>query len=162
MTILGIGLDLVTISDFAEQLERAGTTMLRESFTAGERRYCQSKGTDPARSFAARWAAKEAVLKAWATSRFARRPQIGDNPYPLIEVVNDAWGRPSIKLHGLAAEFLRAALSTPAAGQTEIRSRRAVCDAPRRRQRGLEPGRVRPRLANPWRRHGRPRRAWRT
>lgn len=106
MTILGIGLDLVTISEFAEQLQRSGTTMLRESFTAGERRYCQSKQTDPARSFAARWAAKEAVLKAWASSRFARSPQIGDNPYPLIEVVNDAWGRPSIKLHGLAAEFL--------------------------------------------------------
>jgi holo-[acyl-carrier protein] synthase len=46
------------------------------------------------------------VLKAWATSRFARPPQIGDNPYPLIEVVNDAWGRPSIKLHGMAQEFL--------------------------------------------------------
>lgn len=106
MTILGIGLDLVTISDFAEQLDRPGTRMRQESFTAGERRYCESRGTDPARSYATRWAAKEAVLKAWASSRFARSPQIGDNPYPLIEVVNDAWGRPSIKLHGLAAQFL--------------------------------------------------------
>ncbi|MCU1641154.1 MAG: holo-ACP synthase, partial [Nocardia sp.] len=106
VTILGIGLDLVCISEFAEQLERPGSTMIRETFTAGERRYCQSKGTDPARSYAARWAAKEAVIKAWAASRFARSPQIGDNPYPLIEVVNDAWGRPSIKLHGLTAEFL--------------------------------------------------------
>ena len=99
-------MDLVTVSEFAEQVERTGTTMLRESFTPGERRYCESKGSDPSRSYAVRWAAKEAVLKAWASSRFARRPQIGDNPYLLIEVVNDAWGRPSIKLHGLAAEFL--------------------------------------------------------
>lgn len=106
MSVIGIGMDLVTVSDFAEQMRKAGTTMLRESFTAGERRYCQSKGTDPARSYAVRWAAKEAVLKAWASSRFARSPQIGDNPYPLIEVVNDAWGRPSIKLHGLALDFL--------------------------------------------------------
>jgi len=106
VTIVGIGLDLVTVSEFAEQLDRAGTTMIRESFTAGERRYCQGKGTDPARSYAVRWAAKEAVLKAWASSRFARRPQVGDNPYLLIEVVNDAWGRPTIKLHGLAQDFL--------------------------------------------------------
>lgn len=106
MAIVGIGMDLVTISEFAEQLNRAGTTMLRESFTAGERRYCQTKSTDSARSYAVRWAAKEAVLKAWGSSRFARRPQVGDNPYLLIEVVNDAWGRPSIKLHGLAQDFL--------------------------------------------------------
>ena len=106
VSILGIGLDLVTVSEFAEQMERSGTTMLSETFTPGERRYCNSKPTDSARSFAVRWAAKEAVLKAWASSRFARSPQVGDNPYLLIEVVNDAWGRPSIKLHGLALDFL--------------------------------------------------------
>lgn len=105
MSIIAIGFDLVTVSEFAEQIDRAGTTMLKESFTPGERRYCQAKG-DPARSYAVRWAAKEAVLKAWASSRFARPPQVGDNPYLLIEVVNDAWGRPIVKLHGLAADFL--------------------------------------------------------
>ena len=106
MSILGVGLDLVSVSQFAEQMEKIGTTMLRESFTAGERRHAATKSADPARHYAARWAAKEAVLKAWASSRFSRPPQIGDNPYPLIEVVNDAWGRPSIVLHGMAAEFL--------------------------------------------------------
>ncbi|KIQ16360.1 4'-phosphopantetheinyl transferase [Rhodococcus sp. Leaf7] len=106
MSILGVGLDLVSVSEFAEQMERVGTTMVRDSFTAGERRHAATKSAEPARHYAARWAAKEAVLKAWAASRFARAPQIGDNPYPLIEVVNDAWGRPSIKLHGMAAEFL--------------------------------------------------------
>ncbi len=107
--MIGIGLDLVTVSEFAEQIKRSGTTMLKETFTPGERRYCEARatsGTDPARSYAVRWAAKEAVLKAWSSSRFARRPQVGDNPYLLIEVVNDAWGRPSIKLHGLARDFL--------------------------------------------------------
>lgn len=106
MSILGVGLDLVSVSQFAEQMEKVGTTMVRDSFTAGERRHAATRSADPARHYAARWAAKEAVLKAWAGSRFARAPQIGDNPYPLIEVVNDAWGRPSIKLHGMAAEFL--------------------------------------------------------
>jgi holo-[acyl-carrier protein] synthase len=106
VSILGVGLDLVSVSEFAEQMEKVGTTMVRDSFTAGERRHAATRSADPARHYAARWAAKEAVLKAWAASRFARAPQIGDNPYPLIEVVNDAWGRPSIKLHGMAAEFL--------------------------------------------------------
>ena len=106
MTVLGIGLDLVTVSDFAEQVERSGTTMLAEAFTSGERRYCEGKAADRIRSYAARWAAKEAVLKAWASSRYARRPQVGDDPYQLIEVVNDAWGRPRIKLHEVTAEFL--------------------------------------------------------
>ena len=106
MSILGVGFDLVNVTQFAEQMEKIGTTMVRDSFTAGERRHATTKSAEPARHYAARWAAKEAVLKAWASSRFARPPQIGDNPYPLIEVVNDAWGRPSIKLHGMAAEFL--------------------------------------------------------
>ena len=99
-----VGTDIVQISAFASQLDVSGSTFTRV-FTERERRECAAKPS-PVASLAARWAAKEAVLKAWAGSRFARAPQIGDNPYPLIEVVNDAWGRPSIKLHGMAAEFL--------------------------------------------------------
>jgi holo-[acyl-carrier protein] synthase len=109
MAILGIGYDLVTVSEFAEQMNRPGTAML-SSFRPGERRYAESKSTDPARHYAVRWAAKEAVIKAWASSRFARPPAVGDNAYVQIEVVNDAWGRPSIKLHDEAAEFLPGAI----------------------------------------------------
>lgn len=105
MSVLGLGIDLVTVSDFADQMKVPGTAMPGESFTPGELQYCASKGSDP-RSFAVRWAAKEAVLKAWASSRFARSPQLDDNPYLSIEVVNDAWGRPSIALHGQVKEYL--------------------------------------------------------
>ena len=73
MGVLGIGLDLVTVSEFAEQLDRPGTTML-DSFTPGERRDAVTRSSDPARHFAARWAAKEAVIKAWSTSLFASPP----------------------------------------------------------------------------------------
>ena len=65
MTVLGIGLDLVTVSDFAEQVERSGTTMLAEAFTSGERRYCEGKAADRIRSYAARWAAKP---RGWTRS----------------------------------------------------------------------------------------------
>ncbi|GAA4481689.1 holo-ACP synthase [Rhodococcus olei] len=108
MAILGIGFDLVTVSEFAEQLARPGTAM-KSSFRPGERRYCEAK-SDPARHYAVRWAAKEAVIKAWASSRFARPPSVGDNAYVQVEVVNDAWGRPSIKLHDEAAQFLPGAI----------------------------------------------------
>ncbi|EME24115.1 MULTISPECIES: holo-ACP synthase AcpS [Rhodococcus] len=108
MAILGIGFDLVTVSEFAEQLSRPGTAM-KSSFRPGERRYCEAKA-DPARHYAVRWAAKEAVIKAWASSRFARPPSVGDNAYVQVEVVNDAWGRPSIKLHDEAAQFLPGAI----------------------------------------------------
>ncbi|MFF0814507.1 holo-ACP synthase [Rhodococcus sp. NPDC003318] len=108
MAILGIGFDLVTVSEFAEQLSRPGTAM-KSSFRPGERRYCEAKG-DPARHYAVRWAAKEAVIKAWASSRFARPPAVGDNAYVQVEVVNDAWGRPTIKLHDEAAQFLPGAI----------------------------------------------------
>ncbi|WP_137875283.1 holo-ACP synthase [Rhodococcus sp. Q] len=108
MAILGIGFDLVTVSEFAEQLSRPGTAM-KSSFRPGERRYCEAKA-DPARHYAVRWAAKEAVIKAWASSRFARPPAVGDNAYVQVEVVNDAWGRPSIKLHDEAAQFLPGAI----------------------------------------------------
>lgn len=108
MAVLGIGFDVVTISEFEEQMKRPGTAML-SSFRPAERRYCESRSTDPARHYAVRWAAKEAVIKAWAASRFARPPAVGDNAYALVEVVNDAWGRPTIKLHGEAAEFLPSA-----------------------------------------------------
>ncbi|CRK49181.1 Holo-(acyl-carrier-protein) synthase [Rhodococcus sp. RD6.2] len=108
MAILGIGFDLVTVSEFAEQLSRPGTAM-KSSFRPGERRYCEAKA-DPARHYAVRWAAKEAVIKAWASSRFARPPAVGDNAYVQVEVVNDAWGRPTIKLHDEAAQFLPGAI----------------------------------------------------
>ncbi|QBJ95110.1 holo-ACP synthase [Rhodococcus sp. ABRD24] len=104
MAVIGIGFDIVTISEFEEQLERPGTAM-KSSFRPGERRYCESK-SEPARHYAVRWAAKEAVIKAWAASRFARPPAVGDNAYVQVEVVNDAWGRPTIKLHDEAAQFL--------------------------------------------------------
>ncbi|MDI9976205.1 holo-ACP synthase [Rhodococcus sp. IEGM 1307] len=105
MGVLGIGFDLVTVSEFAEQLDRPGTAML-DNFTPGERRDAVTRSSDPARHFAARWAAKEAVIKAWSTSLFASPPVLPEMIHHLIEVVTDAWGRPSIRLRGDVAKHL--------------------------------------------------------
>lgn len=105
MGVLGIGFDLVTVSEFAEQLNRPGTAML-DNFTPGERRDAATRSSEPARHFAARWAAKEAVIKAWSTALFASPPVLGEMIHNQIEVVSDAWGRPGIRLRGDVAKHL--------------------------------------------------------
>lgn len=101
-SVLGVGLDLVSVSEFAEQLGRPGTEVLR-SFTAGERRDSAQRSSDRARHLAARWAAKEAVIKAWSGGNFAHRPALDQVRPEEIEVVTDAWGRPAIRLSGAVA-----------------------------------------------------------
>ncbi|MFT3899685.1 MAG: holo-ACP synthase [Gordonia sp. (in: high G+C Gram-positive bacteria)] len=105
MGVLGVGLDLVSIPEFAEQMSRPGTRFA-EAFTAGERRDAGAGTGDVDRHLAARWAAKEAVIKAWSVSRFARRPALPMIVHSDIEVVTDNWGRPAIRLSGAIAEFL--------------------------------------------------------
>lgn len=109
MAVRGVGFDLVSISDFAEQMARPGTNMLN-SFTPGERRDCASKSSNSARHYAARWAAKEAVFKAWSVSRFSRPRVLSTMAYDEIEVVTDHMGRPSIKVTGEVAQYLEGAI----------------------------------------------------
>ena len=71
MAIVGVGIDLVSIPEFAEQVDQPGT-VFAETFTPGERRDAADKSSSAARHLAARWAAKEAVIKAWSGSRFAK------------------------------------------------------------------------------------------
>ncbi|NLU83969.1 holo-ACP synthase [Rhodococcus sp. HNM0569] len=105
MAVIGVGVDLVAVGEFAELLDRPGTTVLG-SFTAGERRAAATRSKNPARHFAARWAAKEALVKAWSASLYGRPPVAPEGIHHLIEVVTDAWGRPSLRLHGVVAEHL--------------------------------------------------------
>ena len=100
--IAGIGVDVVAVPDFAEQLARPGTAFTRV-FTPGERRDAAGEGrsdTDLAEHLAARWAAKEAFVKAWASARYGLPPALPGAQLRQIEVVCDGWGRPAIRLHG--------------------------------------------------------------
>ncbi|MCK8671413.1 holo-ACP synthase AcpS [Rhodococcus sp. NPDC003382] len=105
MGVAGVGFDLVSVTEFEEQLGRPGTTMLT-SFTPGERRDANTRSSRPGRHFAARWAAKEALIKAWSASLFGHPPVLPEGIHRDIEVVSDAWGRPGIRLHGAVAEHL--------------------------------------------------------
>jgi holo-[acyl-carrier protein] synthase len=105
MAIVGLGIDLVSVPDFAEQVGRPGT-VFAETFTPGERRDAADKSSPAAKHLAARWAAKEAVIKAWSGSRFAQRPVLPEGIHRDIEVVTDMWGRPRVRLTGAIAEHL--------------------------------------------------------
>jgi len=98
MAVIGIGIDAVSI-DRIRRAASPGERGLRfraRIFTAGERRVCEAR-KDPAECFAARFAAKEAVMKALGADgiSFAFRD---------IEVVRSASGPPQVVLHGRVAE----------------------------------------------------------
>ena len=66
MSVLGIGVDLVECARIERSLDRFGEKFLRRVFTEGEIEYSMSMKF-PARHLAARFAAKEAVSKAFGT-----------------------------------------------------------------------------------------------
>jgi holo-[acyl-carrier protein] synthase len=66
MSIIGIGIDLVDCGRIESSIERFGDRFLKRVFTEGEIAYSQSMKY-PARHFAARFAAKEALSKAFGT-----------------------------------------------------------------------------------------------
>ncbi|HEV7405771.1 MAG TPA: holo-ACP synthase [Chthoniobacteraceae bacterium] len=93
MTIVGIGVDIVETARLAQSIERHGDRFLDRLFTADERRYCDAQSV-PARCYAARFAAKEAVSKAFGTGIGA------DIEWLDIVVLRSPEGKPSIELRG--------------------------------------------------------------
>jgi len=97
--VLGIGTDLVDIPRFRAVLKRT-PGMADRLFCAEERAYAATSG-DPARPLAARFAAKEAVLKSLGVV-------LGATPSTEIEIVRHEDGRPELVLHGASADFAAA------------------------------------------------------
>lgn len=96
MKIIGIGIDLVENARIAQSLEKFGEHFLHRIFCEGEIAYCQ-RMRFPVPHYAARFAAKEAVSKAFGCGIGA---EIGMND---VEVVRGESGQPSIVLHRGAA-----------------------------------------------------------
>ena len=96
--IVGTGIDIAEVPRIAASIERFGNRFLQRIFTEGEIRYCESKANRVER-YAARFAAKEAAMKAIGT---------GWNhgvAWRDIEVCREPGGRPTLTFHGEAAEF---------------------------------------------------------
>ncbi|MDR1818415.1 MAG: holo-ACP synthase [Puniceicoccales bacterium] len=100
-TVVGVGVDLAEVARMRGIHERHGDAFLERVFTAAERAYCLSLA-DPWPSFAARWAAKEAVAKALGTG-FS-----GGLDFTSIAVAHDAAGAPVAVLDAKARTLLAA------------------------------------------------------
>jgi holo-[acyl-carrier protein] synthase len=96
--IVGTGIDIAEVPRIAHSIERFGTRFLERIFTPAEMRYCDSKANRVER-YAARFAAKEAAMKALGTGwNYGVR-------WVDCEVARVPGGRPTINFHGKAAEF---------------------------------------------------------
>lgn len=96
--IVGTGIDIAEVPRIRQAIDRFGGRFLHRIYTAGEIRYCDSKANRVQR-YAARFAAKEAAMKALGTG-WNHGVRWRD-----CEVVRLPGGRPTITFHGKAAEF---------------------------------------------------------
>jgi len=96
--IYGIGTDLVMVKRIERALELWGERFQRKVFTAGEIQYCLKK-RNPAPSFAARFAAKEAFVKALGVG-MRRGVHWKD-----VEVKRGPMGKPVLEISGRAREI---------------------------------------------------------
>lgn len=121
MNTCGLGHDVVDVAAFAEQLAEPGSRMralfsVREVRQASDR--ARQKNDGEAVHLAAKWAGKEAFLKAWCD-------YLGDAPYPFtldnfpwpeIEILDDSRGVPHVSLGKGTASVFQTDYANSAAG----------------------------------------------
>src|SRR6516165_12327437 len=98
--IVGTGIDITEVERVRQTIERFGRRFIERVFTEEEIRYCESKA-NKAERYAARFAAKEAGMKAIGTG-WKRGVTWRD-----IEVRRTPGERPTIVLKGRASEFFQ-------------------------------------------------------
>src|SRR5438105_3285452 len=103
MAIVGTGIDIIEVERVKRALTRepTGIRFRQRVFTGDEIAYCESRGHPRFQSYAARFAAKEALMKALGTGW---NRHVG---WSEIEVMRQRGSAPTIVVHGKAAEFAR-------------------------------------------------------
>jgi holo-[acyl-carrier protein] synthase len=96
--IVGTGIDIAEVPRIRQAIGRFGDRFLRRIYTAGEILYCESKANREER-YAARFAAKEAAMKALGTG-WSHGVRWRD-----CEVTRLPGGRPTMTFHGPAGEI---------------------------------------------------------
>ena len=97
--IKGVGVDLAQITRLRRAVERWDERFLRRVFTEAEIAYCRRR-RDPIPHLAARFAAKEAVMKALGVG-------LGAFAFHDVEVVRAPSGQPMLELRGRAEALAR-------------------------------------------------------
>jgi holo-[acyl-carrier protein] synthase len=99
--IVGTGIDLCEVERIRKAIDAPhGARLVERVYTVGEIAYARRKSS-PYERFAARFAAKEAGMKALGTG------WQGGVSWQDLETVNQASGKPELVLHGRAAEVAR-------------------------------------------------------
>lgn len=101
MAILGLGTDIVRVDRIGSLVERHGSRFLNRVFLPEEQEVLSRHKPAATAALAARWAAKEAFVKALG-------PLAAGVPYKAVEVVRTVSGQPRLRLHGAAARALEA------------------------------------------------------
>ncbi len=105
--IVSIGIDIIEVARIREALVR--TPRLAERvFTPAERSYCESRGAGAAQHYAARFAAKEAALKAFQTG------WRGGISWQDVEISALEGGAPILIFHGRVRELFEESGATAA------------------------------------------------
>lgn len=94
--VVGLGTDVIEVSRVKKAVEK--NSFVDRVYSKKEQEYCLGRGGSAATSFAGRFAAKEAVLKAFGTG-------LRDGRLTDIEILNDELGCPKLHLHGYFKEF---------------------------------------------------------
>src|SRR6059058_4336561 len=103
--IISIGIDIIEVRRVRETIERT-PRFAERVFTAAERAYCDSRGAVAAQHYAARFAAKEAALKALKTG------WRGGITWQDVEISSLESGAPVLAFHGEAKKLFDASGAT--------------------------------------------------
>jgi holo-[acyl-carrier protein] synthase len=93
--IISVGIDIIEVYRIRQTIERT-PRFVERVFTTLERDYCESKGVSRFASYAARFAAKEAALKALKTG------WRGTISWHHLEILRNEFGVPEIEIYGEA------------------------------------------------------------
>jgi holo-[acyl-carrier protein] synthase len=95
----GVGTDIIEIERVERAVQRGGRRFLERVFTPAERFFCDAR-KDRFACYAARFAAKEAVLKAMGSGLAGCR-------WVDVEIIREEGAPPKVQLHGTAVEITK-------------------------------------------------------
>ena len=101
---MNIGTDIIEVSRIEKLIIEKGDKFLKRIYTDKEIDYCESKGPNKYQHYAGRFAAKEAIMKAYGANKFN---------FKTIEIINNEDGMPKVELHSNLAvdEFIEIRVS---------------------------------------------------